>query len=366
MEKTKSRFIIIGSGWRAMYYARIAAALPESFELCAMLCRSQEKADAVHVAQGIYTTTSIEECRRMKPDFVVVAVSKASIAEVTLEWASYGFPVLCETPAALDEENLCGLWEAHLKGAVILSAEQYTRYPLYQAMVKVLDSNLIGAPDGAVVSLAHGYHGASLIRAFLREGMTAFRVSGREFTFPTTETLSRYERFTDGRVGMKKRTTAVIEFQDGKVALFDFDSEQYRSPIRHNYVNIRGCRGEMKDEVFYYLDQENQPVEASLEANSRRVRTASENPNLREFAEVTGITFQGKSVYTPPFGRCGLSEDETAIALVMADVAACGAGKKEADYPLREALQDCYMAILLEKSVKEGWPVESKKMPWQE
>ncbi len=349
-----------------MYYARIAAALPEYFELCAMLCRTQEKADAVHAAQGIYTTISKEECRRLKPDFVVVAVSKASIAEVTLEWASYGFPVLCETPAALDEESMCRLWEAHLKGAVILSAEQYTRYPLYQAMLKVLDSNLIGVPDSAVVSLAHGYHGASLLRAFLREGMTAFRVFGREFSFPTTETLSRYERFTDGRVGMKKRTTAVIEFQDGKVALLDFDSEQYRSPIRHNYVNIRGCRGEMKDEVFYYLDQENQPVEARLEVNSRRVRTDSENPNLREFAEVTGIVFQEKSVYTPPFGLCGLSEDETAIALVMADAAACGADVKEADYPLREALQDCYMAILLEKSVKEGRLVESKKMPWQE
>ncbi|MCD7807502.1 MAG: Gfo/Idh/MocA family oxidoreductase [Lachnospiraceae bacterium] len=365
MEKLKSRFIIIGSGWRAMYYARIAAALPEYFELCAILCRSQEKADAVRAAQGIYTTVSIEECRRMKPDFVVVAVSKASIAEVTLEWASYGFPVLCETPAALDEENMCRLWEAHLKGAVLLSAEQYTRYPLYQAMLKILDSNLIGVPDSAVVSLAHGYHGASLIRAFLREGMTAFRVSGREFIFPTTETLSRYERFTDGRVGMKKRMTAMIEFQDGKVSLLDFDSEQYRSPIRHNYVNIRGCRGEMKDETFYYLDVENLPREASLEVESRRVRTASENPNLREFTEVTGISFRGEEIYTPPFGLCGLSQDETAIALVMADAAECGAGLKEADYPLREALQDCYMAILLEESIQTGRPVESQVMPWQ-
>ncbi len=365
MEKTKARFIVIGSGWRAMYYARIAAALPERFELCAMLCRTQEKADAVRAAQGIYTTISEEECRRLKPDFVVVAVSKASIAEVSLEWASYGFPVLCETPAALDEENMCRLWEVHLKGTVILSAEQYTRYPLYQAMLKVLDGNLIGEPDSAVVSLAHGYHGASLIRAFLREDMAGFRVSAQEFTFPTTETLSRYERFLDGRIGMKKRTAAVIEFQDGKAAFFDFDSEQYRSPIRHNYVNIRGCRGEMKDETFYYLDAENLPREASLKVENRIVSTSSENPNLREFAEVMGISFCGEAVYTPPFGLCGLSEDETAIALVMADTAACGAGLKEADYPLREALQDCYMAILLEESIQTGRPVQSRSMPWQ-
>lgn len=301
----------------------------------------------------------------MKPDFVVVAVSKDSIGEVTLQWASYGFPVLCETPVGLEEGMLVKLWEAQQRGAVILCAEQYTRYPLYQAMQKKLDSNLIGEPDCAVVSLAHEYHGASLIRTFLREGMTPFRVTGQEFSFPTVETLSRYERFTDGRMGMKKRTAAVIKFQDEKAALYDFDSEQYRSPIRRNYVDIQGCRGEMKDETFYYLDEENLPAQARLEVESRMVRTASENPNLREFQEVTGITCCGEILYTPPFGLCGLSEDETAIALVMADAAECGAGVKEADYPLREALQDCYMTILLRQSIREERSVESQPMPWQ-
>ncbi|MBP5756050.1 MAG: hypothetical protein J6W39_00540 [Spirochaetales bacterium] len=39
----KTRFIIVGSGWRSLYYVRIAKALPDRFELCAMLCRTEER-----------------------------------------------------------------------------------------------------------------------------------------------------------------------------------------------------------------------------------------------------------------------------------------------------------------------------------
>ncbi len=362
----KIRFIIVGSGWRSLYYVRIAKALPQYFELCGMLCRTREKAHMITAVHHIYTTTSKEECRKMAPDFVVVAVNKTSIADVSREWLNLGFTVLCETPAALDAAVLTQLWELHKnQGARLAVAEQYIRYPVYSAMLKVLESNIIGEPYSINISLAHEYHGASLLRAFLREGMTPFQVTGKTYTFPTTETLSRHERFTDGRIADKKRTVAVFEFADGKAAFYDFDSEQYRSPIRKNHVDVRGCRGEMKDETFYYLNKDNMPGSATLDISQHNMITESENPNLHEVTEIKKITIEGNTMYEPAFGLCGLSSDETAVAEVMLDTALYARGEKALDYPLENALQDAYMAILLQEAVTTQQTVKSKVFPWQ-
>ncbi len=364
----KMRFLVVGSGWRSLYYVRIAKALPERFELCAVLCRTDEKAEKIRAAHGVYATASVEECRKMQPDFVAVAVNKAAIAEVSCTWMSYGFTVLCETPAALDIDTLHRLWELHDEGKKLLVAEQYTRYPVYGAMLKALygvPEFSIGQPYNAVVSLAHDYHGASLIRAFLKTGMQPFTVRGRTYSYPTMETLNRYERFTDGRIQDKNRTRATFEFEDGKAAFYDFNSEQYRSPIRHNYIHVQGVRGELQNRDLYYMDACNIPQHEQIEVMSHTVTTSDENPNLHQVEEVLGITCGGRLMYAPPFGTCGLSEDETAVALAMEDAFAYANGIKEPDYPLCEALQDAYMAILMQEACKTGQTVSSEPQPWQ-
>lgn len=418
----KIRYVIVGSGWRSLYYVRVAKALPEKFELCAMFCRSREKAEKMSEEYGIYATASIEECRNFKPDFVVVAVNKTDIAKVSMEWMNYGLTVLCETPAALDTDTLKQLWELHKSGKKLVVAEQYTKYPTYDALFKVLNTGIIGEPDCLNISLAHGYHGASLMRAFLQQNVNAqFTVRAKTYEFTTVETLNRYERFTDGRMDKKKRTAATFEFDDGKVAFYDFDSEQYRSPIRKNHVKVQGRKGELMDDTFYYLDENYQDRQAKLVITQRCVHTGNANPNLKNVREILSINldkesmknetdgkaFEVHQVYKAPFGACGLAEDETAIARLMAEAAeynkiftsaenaestqndvstknvekvekAEEAEKaenvknaenaemaKRMDKELREALQDAYTAILMAEAVRTGKEAASEKQPWQ-
>lgn len=364
----KHRFIIVGSGWRSLCYVRIAKALPDTFELCAMLCRTEEKAERMAREHGIYTTASIEECKAMNPDFVVVVVNKASIAEVSKEWMGYGATVLCETPAALDTDTLNELWYAHCAGGHLMVAEQYIYDPMYQSQLKLIARGLIGAQAFLHLSLAHEYHGASLMRAYLGvDAGTAFTVSARTYSFPTVETISRYERFTDGRVSDKKRTVGTFEFGNGKVAVYEFDSEQYRSPIRNNYVKLQGVRGEMKDNTFCWLDEHNEPQKAQLVSSDVQFTRDSDNPNLQIESECEKICLVQDGIakevlYKAPFGLCSMSKDEAAVAMLMMQVAEYD--RKKAGQNLRDALQDAYMAILMRQAVETGELIPSKAQSW--
>ena len=107
----KLSFVVVGSGYRAMFYGRAARTYPELFEMKYMLCRSQEKADRIRTQTGFSVTTSKEACEACRPDFVVVAVNKANIADVAEEWALRGHVVLTETPAGASLEQLERIWE---------------------------------------------------------------------------------------------------------------------------------------------------------------------------------------------------------------------------------------------------------------
>ena len=346
---SKYRFVLVGSGWRAQYYIRIARALPGVFELCAVFCRTEEKAALIAAEFGVHTTTSMEECRSLQPDFIVVAVTKTVIAQVSREWLDHGFTVLCETPIAVDLETLeqISSYVAEKEPKLVV-AEQYQFYPEYIALRKLLEKGVIGAPDFLTISVAHDYHAASLMRAFLGVSAdTAFTVTAKTFSFPTAETLTRYECYTDGRIADKKRTLAAFIFADGKTALYDFDSEQYRSPIRGNFLKIQGCRGEIMNHRIAYLDPRNQPKVSVLLLESRQVKTESTNPNFHTVTEITRITFEEEVLYMPEFGLCGLSQDETAIAHLMKHTAEYARGNATSPYALREAMQDAYMGIMM-------------------
>lgn len=100
------RFGIIGSGWRSLYYVRAALASADRFELCGMVCRRKEKAAVIAAEYGIPVFTDPQDLLKASPMFVVVAVDKAHVLEVSIEWLRKGIAVLAETPAAADIASL--------------------------------------------------------------------------------------------------------------------------------------------------------------------------------------------------------------------------------------------------------------------
>ena len=61
--------------------------------------------------------------------------------------------------------------------------------------------------------------------------------------------------------------------------------------------------------------------------------------------------------------QAGLNEDETAIACFLDRMQGYLAGGAEV-YPLADALQDAYLALLMERALAAGQPLESTPQPW--
>lgn len=351
---SKLRFLIVGSGWRSLFYVRIARALPERFEVCAMLCRSQEKAEAMHREYGVATSTSQVECMAMKPDFVVVAVTKASIASVSRFWMEAGFPVLCETPPSLELTELSSLWQLRTESGLRLQvAEQYFNYPTLASRLAVVQSGVLGEPSSMTLSLAHGYHGASLIRHFLKVGMEPVRIWGKSYPVSVVETDSRWGPVTDGEVAQKVREHLIFEFESSRTAFFDFCNVQYHSFLRSRHMTVQGPYGELDDFTVRFLDEERRPVKRELEI------LTEDSPEV-----IRAVTMGEQTVYRNPFEDSGLPEDETAIAVMlegMGDYIRTGTEL----YPLADALQDAYLAILMANALEQpGTVIASQPQIW--
>lgn len=349
----KLRYLIIGSGWRAEFYGRIARTYPDLFEAL-FLCRSEEKAALMYARTDTRATTYEKEAERFHPDFVVVAVNKSSLADVCIEWAGRGYAVLSETPAGSNLEQLNKLWEMYtVKSARIAVSEQYHRYPELIAGLDAVAAGRIGRPGFAYLSLAHDYHAASLLRRMLLTAGEEYTLRGESFQNTIVETDSRYGPITDGRLGIKDRNILFVEYASGKRAVYDFSGVQYHSFLRTRHLTVRGERGEWSDNLLLTLDADGKPQQEQLMQRVPEQYSLLDTPSLAEL----------RQEWRPEL-RLENCQDEFAIASVLLDMGKWLSGGTP-PYPLQEALDDAAFWLLSQQALLSPWrAVHSENYPW--
>lgn len=355
--KKPQTFVIAGSGWRALFYVRIARRYPQLFRLGAMLCRSEEKAEQMRRREQIPAVTTMKECEACRPDFVVVAVNREVICETVRTWAEKGYAVLAETPAGADQEQLKELWELQQKGARIQVAEQYHRYPFLAAGLAAVEQGRLGEPYAVTLSVAHDYHGASLIRRMLRILPEPVTLRGERYFFPVQETDSRYGAVTDGSVKERERVRVTMEFASGKAAFYDFSGVQYHSFIRARHLNVQGQDGEWNDRTLRYAGENHEPVCEPVRFRPQVQHLELWTPELQKLAEQWD-------------GRDGIPmenwQDEYAIATMMYDMGRYLETGEEV-YPLAEALEDAGIWLMIQEAAAHpGKVIASAPVPWRQ
>ena len=352
-----SRFAIVGAGWRTEFFLRIVAALPERFSVSAVVVRKPERAAELTQRFGVSCVATLDDALATKPDFVVTSVPWGANPQILHALHQADMPTLSETPPAPDLATMRALWEALGSKARVQIAEQYPFQPEIAAQLAVAHSGRIGTPSQAQVSLAHGYHGMAVIRRFLRVGVGSVTLQARTFAAPLIKSPGRSGPPPAEALIASSQTLGWLDFEEGKLGVFDFTGDQYFSWVRSGRALVRGERGELDRQSVRWLTDFQTPVEAPFVR-----REAGRGGNLEGFS-LAGITLGESWVWKNPFFAARLADDELAIAECLARMETF-IGGGPGFYSLAEALHDHHLGICLDQAAKEGLVVRTERMPW--
>jgi predicted dehydrogenase len=351
--RTPIRFALIGFGWRARQFARIAEHLPDWFALTAILRRNPQGEEPVKVV------ADLDALMADRPDFAVLSVPRQEAPEYLLALADRGLPVLTETPPAAKLDELFKLFEALPPRARVQVAEQYPSQPFHQALWRLVASGRVGEVHHVEVSIAHGYHGIALIRRLLGVGFENATIQGLEVKHPLMSWPTRKGPPADGSLKESAQELGLIRFESGKSAVFDFAAGQYMSPIRTDRILVRGNHGEILNERVRWMKDH-------LTAGSQTI----ERFDGGEKTDLQGLSHQGYAfgddwLYRNPFGKAPLPDDFIAMAHALAGMAQSIA-TGEPFYSLADGCQDHYLGLLLEAAAQDpGNPVRrSETQAW--
>lgn len=347
---------VIGASWRAQYYLRAARELPQHFSVREVLVRSQDSASRVTTDWGVPSTTSLDEFLAAGPfDYVVVSVPPDAASEVTRAVIDAGYPVLSETPPAPTVEELFELYRS-VGTAPVQVAEQYQFQAHHAARLALAADGTIGEVNGVRVSAAHGYHGVSLIRFALGVGFEPVEVSAQQLVDSVVSARGRDAWNEAASQYDSGRTLAVLHFGQ-KSAIYDFNFEQYFSPIRSRHIDIYGTTGEINDDHVSYLSSPGHATHSLLHRESTGVDGDLEGYFLRR------ISLGEKVLYENRFIQARLNDDELAVAETMFRMAIY-VRDGEPFYGLADASQDQYLSLLINRAAETGESLATGQTPW--
>jgi predicted dehydrogenase len=323
-----------------------------------MAVRDAAKGARLEAAFGVPTVRTLDDLLRPAGmEFVVVSAPWAVSPVLLRELAERGVPALAETPPAPDLPGLVALYDfAAGRGARIQVAEQYQFQPLHAARLTIARNGELGVVSQAQVSVAHGYHGISLLRGFLGVGFEEATIRARRFVTPIVQSPGRDGPPDAERIVDSEQLIAELDFGD-RFGIFDFTGDQYFSYVRSPRLLVRGERGEIKDEEIRYLADHATGVQCSL----RRVN-AGEAGNLEGY-HLKGYLMGERWIYCNPFAPGRLSDDEIAVATCLEKMAQHAAGGPSF-YSLAQAAQDHYLSLLMNESARSGQAVRAERQPW--
>ncbi|WP_250003535.1 Gfo/Idh/MocA family protein [Actinoplanes sp. M2I2] len=341
-------FAVVGSGWRAEMFWRLAAGLP-GVECVGAVVRTPRDLP-------VPAFTSLDEVR---PDFLVTAVPWAANPGVIVEAVERGIPVLAETPPAPDADGLAALWKRTGDSGLVQIAEQYLLVPAHAARLAAVRAGVIGEPSQVQVSSTHMYHAVSLIRGFLGAGRGPVTVRASRTTAPLVDPLTRAGWTDDDQPRPATTTIATLDFGDGRSGLYDFTDNQWHNQLRFRRIVVRGSHGELRDDEVVRLTEPRTILRSPLVR-----RQTGYDLDLDDFDTDT-ISLGDRVLFRNPFPGKRWNDEEIAIASLLRKMADWVRGEGPPPYSLADGAHDHLVALAIEESADTDRKVTISAPPWR-
>ena len=350
------KYIVIGYGWRADFYMQAARKMPDRFCVTARVVRTESRAKELS-CKGENATTDLNEALKSECDFAVLCVPRSEVKKYLNILAKKQIPILCETPPGENVNDLNALWKlANENSMKIQVAEQYIFWPFYSAIKNIINRGIIGETQSIMISAVHDYHAMNLVRKFLDIGFETCKIQGASFPTSLVKTESREGFDYSGEIISAQRDIALIEFSNGKTAIYDFNGVQYNSVIRTRRINIQGIRGEINDFTVRFLNDRNEGIESEIRRKDIGVMG---NSGWSHY----GMQFGEDFVYKSPYPGIRINDDEIAVAVCLEKMKIYVDSGTEFS-SLRDALQDTYLSFVMQECMKRRKSVTTTSQLW--
>lgn len=290
------KFVIAGGGWRSEFYLRIAQALPKEFSVAGIYIRNNDRRAYIEQKYNVKTFSSLDDLLNEDFDFVVNCISYSYVSDFAIELADKGYFVLSETPALKAPIGS----HAYEK---IQVAEQYHQKGTYQAIKKLIDTDTIGDVHYINISVGHDYHAMSMMRFLFSDYEKPQKLCDFNLTDPMIISHSRGGESTEKPIRNTSNRVMIFSF-GSKTAIYDYNSEQYFSPIRRDRLLIRGTKGEICNNTVRFFNSEGKLTEGEIVLKTSGLLEGFYNDR---------IVFFDRVLYDFPYKNARLSEEECAV-----------------------------------------------------
>ena len=323
-----TEFILIGTGWRAAFYMRIAVALPEKFRIVGIYTRSDDRAAALK-EEGWNASTDLEGLLAIKHDGVIIASGADGFCSLVERLSQKGEKLLTETTfLTMSEEEL-----SRLEKCEALVLEQYWYTPLYASAKKALSK--IGRIDQIYLSALHNHHAASIVRGVFGLEDELPEVSGYDFKSEAVKTGSRRGREMDNEIEAYTRKLRICRFSENRLFIQDFSTNQYHTYLFPSHFEIRGERGSVTEKGVVYTNDQGILIKEDFVFHR-------DSEKINQKLYLSHVTLGGEVVFYNPYRGVNLNDDEIAIAQML-DAFCQGSNV----YPISEAIRDARLGKLL-------------------